>query len=133
MNERILSLDTRVRSSELFPRIRDAEKEMTKNEHEFRKRYEHKEYLKRISNLREKNAKKEKKLQEDRQIKLPSKPLQRREYFASFELTKDPKSSQYMPFDKVYFPKLFDDDVKRTSIDSMWMLGFQDLTHDQHS
>ena len=41
----------------------------------------------------------------------PPKKTHAKEYFTGFVLNKDPKASAYMPFDSVYFPKLFDKEV----------------------
>ncbi len=53
-----------------------------------------------------------------------------KQYFTGFVLNKDPLCSKYMPFDEVYFPKLFNGanaDVGAETIENLWMLGFEDL------
>ena len=147
----------RVRKSQLFPRIRDAEVEMKRNEKEFQdhvhlrnfKKKQRKEYKERI-----------KKGLESPPLKQPKiiKKVEPKQYFTNFVLDKDPNASKYMPFDRVYFPKLFDEDTKNVppeskfpflfislcllflvnfvpniiaiiiaGLDSLWLLGFQDM------
>lgn len=58
------------------------------------------------------------------------KIIVQKQYFTSYVLNKDPSCSKYMPFDEVYFPKLFNEKnavVGPESIDNMWLLGFQDM------
>ena len=127
---RVQTLNQRVRHSELFPRIRDAELQMKKNDDDFHKMIAEKNFLKKHRKML--------KLQEEAQRRkglLLPKPTPKvisptKQYFSAFVLNKDPSSSAYMPFDTVYYPKLFDEQTKRQpphSIDSVWMLGFQDL------
>lgn len=115
MKERAISLGDRVRESELFPRIRDAEREMYINDDNFLKRME-----------------KKKKKRELRKHCTNNKPLfpriKKDDLFACHVLNKDPKCSGYMPFDKVFFPKLFSNSIDVSnphSIDSYWTLGAQ--------
>jgi len=116
-------LDERVRASGLFPRIRDAEAEMVKNEIEFQKK-------------RERDRKrKEKQRQLDLKIlavkdEKPKKPIKsENHYFTGFVLNKDPSCTKYMEFDEVFFPKLFNKVTQKSppeTIQNLWMLGFED-------
>jgi len=123
MLSRALTLDERVRASGLFPRIRDAEAEMVKNEMEFQRK-------------REQERKKREKM---RKLDLkalalkgdvsasPVKP--ENHYFTGFVLNKDPACSKYLPYDEIYFPKLFNKTTQRSppeTLQSLWMLGFED-------
>ncbi len=119
LRERNQSLDDRVRNSELFPRIRDAEEQMRKDEMAFVMRLE----------------KKKTKRQQNRS-KLPaisSSPKHEKDvysYFSSHVLNCDPSCSKYMPFDVVHYPKLYNPASTKympESIDHVWMLGFQHL------
>ena len=124
MLPRILSMDDRIKASALFPRIRDAELEMVKNEAEFRKKRE------RERKQKEKQRKidvKQLALVESGSLVLPV--VQETHYFTGFVLNKDPSCSQYMPFDEIFFPKLFNKTTKQSppeTIHHLWMLGFED-------
>ena len=128
MLQRIQTLDTRIKNSETFPRIRDAEEEMRRNEMAF------------LNKLKLKHSKKKRDLHNSKKkkvnivvnptIKKEKAPLPQKQYFTGFVLNKDPLCSKYMPFDEVYFPKLFNESeaaVGPQTIDSLWMLGFEDL------
>ena len=112
MKARFLQVDSNIRTSELFPRIRDAELEMKIYDKQL------------LSRLREVTKKKKKESKHDEE---PEKSL-----FVSFMLDKDPRSAQYMPYDRVFFPKL--PDMNKTDniafvpdvMDNFWTLGFQD-------
>ena len=122
MLNRALTLDERVRNSELFPRIRDAERGMVQNEIEFRKKREDERKRK---DRRSKVDIKKLALQTDGRA--PGQP--ETHFFTGFVLNKDPSCSKYMPFDEVYFPKLFNKTTQRAPpecINSLWMLGFED-------
>lgn len=103
----------------------------------------------------QKKRKQQKKLQEQRHkmdLKVVAiddhlSPIkQENHYFTGFVLNKDPSCSTYMPFDAVYFPKLFNKVTKRAppeTIKNLWMLGFEDhayrsqqpkeVHHDEHT
>jgi hypothetical protein len=138
MRQRALDLNQRIRESEIFPRIRDAEKAMAEEQVLFAKRRE---------------KKKKKRIQEQKRRdhstvlpairngstnnKSPSKsPSQKQlDYFTGFVLNKDPRCASYMPFNEVFFPALFNvpqpDCPNPHSIDMLWMLGFQhDALHE---
>lgn len=122
MLPRVLSLDERIRKSELFPRIRDAEASMLKNEEEFQKK---RRLQKKQQQMKHKLDLKAAALADSHQ----SPVKQENHYFTGFVLNKDPSCSQYMPFDEVFFPKLFNKVTKRAppeTINSLWMLGFED-------
>lgn len=101
-----------IRSSEVFPRIRDAEKEMRDYNRSLMARLNEKKKAMKKSPVTADN--------------------QRPQYFSSFILDKDPKSAQYLTFDKVYFPKLPDPnnsecvDYSIETMDKMWLMGFKD-------
>ena len=131
MRPAVLTVNDRIRTSELFPRIRDAEKEMKEKEKELLEKIEKAKKLKKKKLEAFKNRHKEEiiitKPWAPKEVLSPESAKQ---YFTSFVLDKDPQSSKYMPFDKVYFPKLFDKDtaaMSAQSIDRLWLLGFQDL------
>jgi hypothetical protein len=120
MLTRALTLDERVRKSELFPRIRGAENEMKQNE----------------LNFREKRDQQRKRRERQHKLDLKAVAAQERSsivqenhYFTGFVLNNDPSVSKYMPFDEVYFPKLFNNSTRKAppeTINSLWMLGFED-------
>ena len=126
MLPRILTVDQRIRDSELFPRIRDAERAMIANEKAFRK------------SQKIKRKKEKKKREASAQtlvdgaivaVENNGEVMMRKEYFTAFELNKDPRCSQYMPFDEVFFPKLFTPKAELAppeSINSLWLLAFED-------
>jgi hypothetical protein len=120
MLNRALTLDERIRQSALFPRIRDAEREMVQNEADFQKKRE------------QQRKRREKQHNLDLKalaMKESAQAAQETHYFTGFVLNKDPSCSQYMPFDAIYFPKLFNKITQKTppeAIDSLWMLGFED-------
>lgn len=121
MLSRALTLDERIRTSELFPRIRDAEREMIQNEIEFKKKRE--------------RQRKQRQKQHDLDLKeLAMKEkapiVQENHYFTGFVINKDPLCSKYMPFDTVYFPKLFNKTTAKAppeTLQNLWMLGFEDV------
>jgi hypothetical protein len=122
---RIYTIGERVRNSELFPRIRDAEREMKKNDEDFLRRVAEEKHLKQ----------KMKEYKQKMKFEAPVKKkgtnvVSPKQYFTGFVLDRDPKAKAYMPYDTVYFPKLFDDDctnVPPESIDKLWMFGFKHL------
>jgi hypothetical protein len=131
---RVKEIDQIIRTSEIFPRIRDAEREMYENEEKFRKRQEKKK------KKREKLLKSDPAINSDilRQQALPHLIIKKNgksedqpvaDYFNSFVLNRDPSCSKYMPFNEIHFPKLFNthhiDVANPHSIDMIWMLGFQ--------
>ena len=136
---RALEINQIIRDSEIFPRIRDAEKAALEDEVIFRKRRE-KKRKKREKLLKEQQLgvnRKEQGKQEERM--LPTIPSATKidpvklDYFSAHVLNRDPNCSQYMPFNEVFFPKLFNlppDANNPHSIDLVWMLGFQhNATH----
>lgn len=131
MRSAVLTINDRVRGSELFPRIRDAEKEMKDKEKDLLQKIESAKKLKKKKLEAFKNRHKEEiiitKPWAPKEVLSPESAKQ---YFTGFVLDKDPQSSKYMPFDTVYFPKLFDKDtasMTADSIDRLWLIGFQDL------
>lgn len=137
LTRRALEIDQIIRQSEVFPRIRDAEKAMMEDETKFRKR-------------REKKKKRREKLAQQQRTGTKINPIESNnflppiktdteeripqlDYFTGHVLNKDPACSQYMPFNEVFFPKLFNlppDTNNSHSIDLVWMLGFQhDAAH----
>lgn len=127
MKTRADTIITRVRESELFPRIRDAEKLMEEEQQKFLKRKEKKKKKRKetSSSLRPKNL----------PPIIQNKPAVNEEstYFTKFVVNKDPSNSKYMPFDEVYYPNIFNEDARNApphSIDMLWMLGFQHLKNE---
>eukprot|EP01039_Chlorochromonas_danica_P007078 gene7077-7828_t len=122
--ERNATLNTRIRESELFPRIRDAEAAMVKEEIAYQQRLRNKDLRRRQSNNQTATVK--------RSVHSPIKPaIVANEYFSSHILNRDPQCSKYMPFDVVYFPRLFnqnDATYAPDSIDQIWMQAFQHLS-----
>ncbi|RYH25726.1 hypothetical protein EON65_15315 [archaeon] len=119
LKDRNYTLGDHIKTSEVFPRIRDAEASMAEDEKDFHKR------------IQKKKDKKKKSLKSG--VKLPAIPSPvkhkgtQQDYFSEFVVNKDTSCSKYMPFDKVYFPKLFTNSTASkapNSIDMVWMLGF---------
>jgi phage-related minor tail protein len=129
MRSRALDIDRKIRESEIFPRIRDAEKAMYEDEGRFIKRRE-KKRKKREKQLKESNFSPLPKIKS----LSPKKPAE--DYFSGFVLNKDPGCSKYMPFNEVFFPKLFTNSENAHdphSLDLVWMLGFQHDDIHKHS
>lgn len=127
--ERNRTLDYRVRTSEVFPRIRDAEIGMALEEAAFTQRIDAK-ILKRKT---QRHAGRTTVGHSPSQRALPKAAkaeVVAKEYFSSHVLNKDPACSKYMPFDVVHFPKLFNPNEathRPESLDFVWMLGFQHM------
>jgi len=131
---RILQIDQKIRESELFPRIRDAEREMIRNEKEFQKKRKKLLIQQNIKNntsiqdMLRKNQ--EKMMMKKKNSLLPLiEPPQPSNCFTMFSLNHDPKNID--PTFDVYFPRLFNDDhtiikARPDSIETFWMLGFID-------
>lgn len=116
MLTRNLTLDQRIKDSQLFPRIRDAEKEIKDNEYNF------------FEKVRIKKDKVRRR-KEGLLITHQNNVVQQ-QYFSSHVLNKDPAASKYLPYDEVYFPKLFDETTKNIEpegIDTLWILALKDL------
>ena len=123
MLSRALTLDERVRASGLFPRIRDAEAEMVKNEMEFQRKREQER------KKREKMRKLDLKALATKGDASTSPVKPENHYFTGFVLNKDPSCSKYLPYDEIFFPKLFNKATQRSppeTLQSLWMLGFED-------
>ena len=117
MKERARTLDQRVKESELFPRIRDAEIEMQRSEEKYIKRTLKKAKQREIALLQRSNI-----------PKLPPMTGPQQDLFTGHVLNRDPSCSQYMPFVEEFFPKLFDPTISSGpphTIENLWMLGFQ--------
>jgi hypothetical protein len=117
LRSRVEELDRRVRESELFPRIRDAEVEMALNEKTFIKRQ--------IARKKQREIKAKGEISN-----IPKLPpiTDTKEFFSTHVLNKDPSAAAYMPFNEVFFPRLFNPVTEKApphSIDELWMLGFQ--------
>lgn len=116
----IAKLDERIRNSERFPRIRDAEKAMKENE-EFMKE----EYRKSVKKKGKKSTKRQPDDGQSAQGNAPSA-----EFFSKFVLNKDPSCAAYMPYNEVIYPKIADtcSECNRVpdSINNLWMSGFLD-------
>jgi hypothetical protein len=123
MLPRAQSLDRRIRESELFPRIRDAEKEMVENERAFRKKRaieKKRKEKQRLKDIREEA------LDLDKPIPLAAPETG---YFTGFVLNTDPTLSKFLLYDEVFYPKLFNNATKKAppeTINNLWMLGFED-------
>jgi hypothetical protein len=124
MLPRVLSMDDRIKGSCLFPRIRDAERDMIKNEEEFRRKRE------RLKKHRDKQKNHDHKKEAPLGANGKKIPIvQETHYFTEFIINSDPSASKYMPFDAVIFPKLFNKisaQAPPEAIDHLWMLGFED-------
>eukprot|EP00601_Ochromonadales_sp_CCMP2298_P034343 CAMPEP_0173361026 /NCGR_PEP_ID=MMETSP1144-20121109/20946_1 /TAXON_ID=483371 /ORGANISM="non described non described, Strain CCMP2298" /LENGTH=186 /DNA_ID=CAMNT_0014310509 /DNA_START=68 /DNA_END=624 /DNA_ORIENTATION=- len=123
MLPRAQSLDRRIRESELFPRIRDAEREMVENEAAFSK--------KRAIEKKRKEKQRLKDIREEALDLNKPMPLPAPEtgYFTGFVLNTDPTLSKFLLFDEVFYPRLFNSTTKNAppdTIDNLWMLGFED-------
>lgn len=117
MKERAKTLDYRVKSSELFPRIRDVEVQMQLSEEKYIKRTLKKAKQRELALLHRSNV-----------PKLPPMTGGVQDLFTGHVLNKDPSCSKYMAFDEIFFPKLFDPVISSGpphTIDNIWMLGFQ--------
>lgn len=117
LKSRVEEVNRRIRESERFPRIRDTEREMAESESRFIKRH----------------VKRQKK--RDSQLKgavpnIPKLPPigDTLDFFSGHVLNRDPLCSKYMPFDEVFFPKMFNPLTRSApphTIDQLWLLGFQ--------
>lgn len=132
---RILQIDQKIRESELFPRIRDAEREMIRNEKEFQKKRKKlliQQNIKNNTSIQDMLKMNQEKIMmmKKKNVSLPliesSKPSN---CFTMFSLNHDPKNID--PSFDVFFPRLFNDDhtiikARPDSIETFWMLGFID-------
>lgn len=149
VRRRAKEMNQNIRNSEVFPRIRDTERLMIEDEILFRKRRERKKkkqenLLKEQENgidhsqYQEKNKKRldsthlppitKKTVKSDRNGNNNTISPMKSDYFSSYVLNRDPNCSQYMPFNEVFYPNLFNpliDSNNPHSIDLVWMLGFQ--------
>mmetsp|Transcript_3778 Transcript_3778/g.4155 ORF Transcript_3778/g.4155 Transcript_3778/m.4155 type:complete len:169 (+) Transcript_3778:97-603(+) len=148
VRRRAKEMNQNIRNSEVFPRIRDTERLMIEDEILFRKRRERKK--KKQENLLKEKENGYQPYQEKNKKRLDSTHLPpitkkaaksndinnnnnttspaKSDYFSSFVLNRDPNCSQYMPFNEVFYPNLFNpliDSNNPHSIDMVWMLGFQ--------
>eukprot|EP01041_Mallomonas_annulata_P009643 gene9643-20041_t len=106
----IVNMNGRIRESEVFPRIRDAEDDMREKTRSTLSK-----------NLLLKHKKKQKKSESD--IKSSC-------VFNTFAINKDPSISKYMPFDEIIYPKLFNDSTfPSEGIQDLWMSGLIDETY----
>jgi hypothetical protein len=127
MKQRAADIDQRVRQSERFPRIRDAELEMAVNEAAFLKRREDKkkaaEKLKRLKAFQ---------LPDFRPDAVKPVVVKQEDYFTGFVINNDADSAKYMDFNEIFYPKLFNPSSSKAphSIDSVWMLA---LAHESHN
>lgn len=132
--ERNATLNDRIRNSETFPRIRDLEAALAEEQNL---------YVAKIENKLLRRKGKPAKPLPPRILTKSSSPskssaakaeLVARDFFSTHVLNKDPGCSKYMPFDKVFYPRLFNNNESShvpESLDLVWMLGFQHLA--EHS
>ena len=122
MADRAASLNKRVRESEAFPRIRDAEAELFAEEARLQDKYG-REYVK--TGVRATTAKG--KIGTNR-IKVAEAP--EADFFTTLVLNKDPSCAQYMPYNEVQYPNIFRPGSDKMSPEvlqnSFWMSGFID-------
>ena len=108
----IAQVDSRIRASEKFPRIRDAEAKINRN----------KDTSEKVSKKRSKNKAEEK-----------TDSLRSLDFFSKYTINKDTSCSKYMPFDEVIYPKVFNPvDIPVAAIDHLWMAGFLDKASRDH-
>lgn len=122
---RIETVNDRIRNSETFPRIRDAENSMKEFSSQWRllKQYR--------ANNTSKYAQRELPLIPKSEFSPPRISLDcedpKQEYFNTFTLNTDKKCAKYMPFNKIHFPKTFGfEDMPPESLDKLWVAGFLD-------
>ena len=96
LKSRVEEVNRRIRESERFPRIRDAERVMAESESHFIKR-------------KVKRTKKREFQMKGEIPNVPKLPLieENQDFFTGHVLNRDPLCSKYMPFDEVFFPKMF--------------------------
>jgi uncharacterized protein YlzI (FlbEa/FlbD family) len=117
LKSRVEEVNRRIRESEKFPRIRDAEREMAQSESRFIKR--------------QVKRKKKRELQAKGEVSnIPKLPPvgDFQDFFSGHVLNRDPQCSKFMPFDEVYFPNMFNPQIISApphSIDHLWLLGFR--------
>jgi hypothetical protein len=156
MFPRVISVEERVRASETFPRIRDAEKSA-------------KEYEKAVTRKAKIRAAKLRKKEEERRERLlngdsehnkygaagthlpPEDPIihDPDNYFSSFKLTDDPDLLKFLPYGELSYPKLYHESsmplthgprpqnragdrgpaMLRNYMDGLWMSGFLDAAN----
>ena len=129
---RILQIDQKIRESELFPRIRDAEREMIRNEKEFQKKRKTlliQQNIKNNTSIQDMLKKNQEKIimLKKKNVLLPL--IEPSNCFTMFSLNHDPKNID--PSFDVFYPRLFNDDhtiikARPDSIETFWMLGFID-------
>ena len=118
----INQLARRVRESESFPRIRDAEAVLKKKADE--------EYLARTKADGILKVKNEKKSNPFTDPKMPPREIPDPNYFTTYVLNNDPSTSQYLDFDEIVYPRIFDaEPMPPEALDRLWVSGFIDRAH----
>jgi len=130
MENRAKTVVRRVRESEVFPRIRDAELKMEEDEKKFilrrlNKRKKTKQKFSQNAALPPIHAAKSSSGQQQN-----SPHHGNTNFFTRFVLNDDPDNSKFVPFNEVFYPSIFNEDARQCpphGIDFVWMLGFQHL------
>lgn len=121
------TLDSKVRESEIFPRIRDAEKLMRENEIKMKDKYDPDPI--KVGKSKIKKQKKIKTKIEDLGPFKPKKELDTTSFFSTFVINDDPEVAKFIEFSEIQFPNMYNPNVKNLdpgSIDKLWMSGFLD-------
>jgi hypothetical protein len=122
------TLDSKVRESELFPRIRDAEALMRENEVKMKDKYDPDPIKAGKSKVKKKKIPKTKKTEDLGPFK-PRKEQDTSSFFSTFVINEDPEVAKYIEFSEIQFPNMYNPKVKNLdpgAIDKLWMAGFLD-------
>lgn len=115
----IAKLDDRIRRSDSFFRINEAEKKMKENEDLLHKKYAVKQGKKK----KKPNSGHAEIAQKNSDETTPN------DFFSCFVLNKDPSAAKYMPYNEVLFPKITDEAaavMPPDSLQNLWLTGFLD-------
>jgi hypothetical protein len=126
---RIETVDDRIRASEKFPRIRDAELTTIKKKEQLRKKIEDRDYARKVAaEERAKNGNRtppggspseKKNIVEEDYIE--------KDFFSYHVMNEDPEMSKYLDYDGLVFPKPYEvTKLPPEFIDKLWVSGFMD-------
>jgi hypothetical protein len=144
MFPRVVPVEERVRASERFPRIRDAEAAMKSHEQVIaRKARKQAAKLRRAEEARRERILNppSQQLQQDSAYGSEEPPMPdpdaQDNYFTSFTLTQDPDVLKYLPYGELHYPKMYhtsgDNAGLREYLDGVWMSGFMDASAELES
>ena len=134
------NVEERVRNSELFPRIRDAEVKAKANSKELKAQYDEYEAMKMEKMVFDPETERKKRTKKEKEDKKKNHNIKKKkdssintshrgdEYFSTIVMNTDPEMKKYVDYSELHYPKLFGSSMNLPpgSIDTVWMSGFLD-------